>query len=97
MMRSIYPLQMELSEGAFVAEIGTTIYYFHPTEAVTSHTTNCLEEISSRGTPSVAKYLTPLTFLNMFDHSSYSKTFVKYVKLYAYIKIYLTMNQMIGK
>ena len=41
------------------------------------------------------EYLTPLTFLNMFDHSSYSKTFVKYVKLYVYIKVYLTMNQMI--
>ena len=48
-------------------------------------------------TPSVPKYLTPLTFLNMFYRSSYSKTFVKYVKLYVYIKVYLTMNQMIGK
>ena len=25
------------------------------------------------------------------------KTFVKYVKLYVYIKVYLTMNQMVGK
>ena len=33
----------------------------------------------------------------MFDHSSYSKTFMKYVKLYVYIKIYLSMNQMIEK
>ena len=33
----------------------------------------------------------------MFDRSSYSKTFMNYVKLYIYIKIYLTMNQMIGK
>ena len=33
----------------------------------------------------------------MFDRSSYSKIFVRYVKLYAYIKIYLTMNQMIEK
>jgi hypothetical protein len=33
----------------------------------------------------------------MFDRSYYSKTFVKYVKLYVYIKVYLTMNQMIGK
>jgi hypothetical protein len=30
----------------------------------------------------------------MFDRSSYSETFVKYVKLYAYMEIYLTMNQM---
>ena len=36
-------------------------------------------------------------FLNMFDRSSYSKTFVKYVKLYVYIKVYLTMNQMVVK
>ena len=48
-------------------------------------------------TPSLPKCLTLLTILNMFDHSSYSKIFVKYVKLYAYIKVYLTMNQMIGK
>ncbi len=33
----------------------------------------------------------------MFDHSSYSKTFMKYVKLYVYIKVYLTMNQIIEK
>ena len=33
----------------------------------------------------------------MFYRSSYSKNFVKYVKLYAYIKIYLAMNQMIEK
>ena len=46
-------------------------------------------------TPSVPEYLTLLTFLNMFDRLSYSKTFVKYVKLYVYIKVYLTMNQMI--
>jgi hypothetical protein len=31
----------------------------------------------------------------MFDHSSYLKKFVKYVKLYVYIKVYLRMNQMI--
>ena len=55
-------------------------------------------------TPSFPKCLTPLTFFNMFDHSSYSKTFVKYVKtfvkyvkLYVYIKVYLTMNRMVGK
>ncbi len=48
-------------------------------------------------TPSVSKYLTPLTFLNMFDCSSYSKTLVKYVKLYIKIKVYLTINQTIGK
>jgi hypothetical protein len=48
-------------------------------------------------TTSFPKCLTPLIFLNIFDHSSYSKTFVKYVKLYVYIKIYLTMNQMVGK
>jgi hypothetical protein len=36
-------------------------------------------------------------FLNMFDHSSYSKMFMKCVKLYVYIKVYLTINQMIGK
>ncbi len=48
-------------------------------------------------TPSFPKYLTPLTFLNMFDYSSYLKTFVKYVKLYVCIKVYLTMNQMIEK
>ncbi|KAF2907877.1 hypothetical protein DAI22_12g133200 [Oryza sativa Japonica Group] len=29
-------------------------------------------------TPSFPKCLTPLTFLNMFDHSFYSKTFMKY-------------------
>jgi hypothetical protein len=46
---------------------------------------------------SVPKYLTLLTFLNMFNRSSYSKTFEKYVKLYVYIKIYLVINQMIGK
>ena len=33
----------------------------------------------------------------MFDYSSYSKTFVKYVKLHVYIKIYLIMNEMIEK
>ncbi len=33
----------------------------------------------------------------MFDRSCYSKKFVKYVKLYVYMKVYLTMNQMIGK
>ena len=48
-------------------------------------------------TSSFSKCLTPLTFLNMFNHSSYSKTFVKYVKLYIYIKVYLTINQMIEK
>ncbi len=48
-------------------------------------------------TPPISKYLTPLTFLNMFECSSYSKTFVKYVKLYVYIKVYLTINQMIEK
>ena len=31
----------------------------------------------------------------MFDRSSYFKKIVKYVKLYVYIKIYLTMNQII--
>ena len=36
-------------------------------------------------TPSVSNYLTPLTFYHMFDCSSYSKIFVKYVKLYVYI------------
>ena len=41
--------------------------------------------------------LTPLTFLNMFDHSSYLKIFVKCVKLYVYVKVYLTINQMIEK
>jgi hypothetical protein len=48
-------------------------------------------------TPSFPKCLTPLTFLDMFDRSSYLKTFVKCVKLYVYIKVYLTINQMIGK
>ena len=48
-------------------------------------------------TPSFSKCLTPLTFVNMFDRSSYSKTFAKYVKLYVYIKVYLTMDQIIGK
>ncbi len=43
------------------------------------------------------KCLTPLIFLNIFDRSSYSKTFVICVKLYVYIKIYLTINQMIEK
>jgi hypothetical protein len=38
-----------------------------------------------------------LIFLNIFDCSSYLKTFVKYVELYIYIKVYSTMNQMIGK
>ena len=33
----------------------------------------------------------------MFDYSSYSKNFVKYVKLYVYLKVYLIMNQMIEK
>jgi hypothetical protein len=33
----------------------------------------------------------------MFDRSSYTETFVKYVKLYIYIKVYLTINQIIGK
>ncbi len=56
-----------------------------------------LESFLLFNTPSVPRYLTLLTFLNMFDGSSYSKTFVKYVKLYVYIKVYLTMNQMIGK
>nr|AER41606.1 legume+lectins+beta+domain+containing+protein [Oryza glaberrima] len=42
-------------------------------------------------------YLTPLTFLNMFDRSFYSKTFMICVKLYVYIKVYLTINQMIEK
>jgi translation initiation factor 2 beta subunit (eIF-2beta)/eIF-5 len=41
--------------------------------------------------------LTPLTFLNMFDRSSYSKNFMKYVKLYVYIKVYLTINKIIVK
>ena len=50
-----------------------------------------------RTTPSFPKCLAPLTFSNMFDRLSYSKTFVKYVKLYVYIKVYLTMNQMVGK
>jgi hypothetical protein len=40
-------------------------------------------------TPSVPKYLMPLTFLNIYDRLSYSKSFVKYVKLYVYIKVYL--------
>ncbi|BAT15474.1 Os12g0104250 [Oryza sativa Japonica Group] len=55
-------------------------------------------------TPFVPEYLMSLTFFNIFDRSSYSKTFVKYVKtfvkyvkLYVYIKVYLTMNRMIGK
>ena len=50
-----------------------------------TNTRNCvwLPYISS-----VPKYLTPLIFLNMFDRSSYSKTFVKYVKLYVYIKVF---------
>ncbi len=51
----------------------------------------------SNTTTSVSKCLMLLTFFNMFDHSSYSKTFVKYIKLYIYIKVYLTINQMIGK
>ena len=38
-----------------------------------------------------------LIFLNMFDRLSYLKTFINYVKLYVYIKVYLTMNQMIEK
>ena len=33
----------------------------------------------------------------MFDRSSYLKKIVKYVKLYVYMKVYLTMNQMILK
>jgi hypothetical protein len=33
----------------------------------------------------------------MFHRSFYSKTYMKYVKLYVYIKAYLTMNQMIRK
>ena len=33
----------------------------------------------------------------MFNCSSYLKTFVRYVKLYVYIKVYLTMSQMVGK
>uniref|UniRef100_A0A0D9YZZ4 Uncharacterized protein n=1 Tax=Oryza glumipatula TaxID=40148 RepID=A0A0D9YZZ4_9ORYZ len=44
----------------------------------------------------VSKYFTPLTFVNMFVRLSYLKTFIKYVKLYAYIKVYLTMNQIIN-
>ena len=48
-------------------------------------------------TSSFPKYLTPLTFLNMFDRLSYSKIFVKCVKLYVFIKVYLTLNQMIEK
>jgi hypothetical protein len=48
-------------------------------------------------TPPVPKYLTHLTFLNIFDRSPYSKKIVKYVKLYVYIKLYLTMNQTIGE
>ena len=36
-----------------------------------------------------------INFKHMFDRSSYSKTFIKYVKLYAYIKIYSTITQMI--
>ena len=48
-------------------------------------------------TPSFPKCLTPLTFLNMFDRLFYSKTFVICVKLYVYIKVYLTINQMIEK
>ena len=56
-----------------------------------------MELIKQRPSEGVPPSLTPLTFLNMFDRSSYSKTFVKYVKLYVYIKVYLTMNQMMGK
>ena len=52
--------------------------------------------MDNKNTPFVPKYLTLLIFLNMPDHLSYSKTLVKYVKLY-YIKLYLSMNQMIGK
>ena len=33
----------------------------------------------------------------MFDRLFYLKNFVKYVKLYAYMKVYLTMNQIIEK
>ena len=29
----------------------------------------------------------------MFDRSSYSKKIMKYVKLYVYMKVYLTINQ----
>ncbi len=56
-----------------------------------------LKILSLSYTPSFPKYLTSLTFLNMFDRSSYSKTFVKCVKLHVYIKIYLRINQIIGK
>ena len=37
--------------------------------------------------------------IDFFKHaySSYLKTFVKCVKLYVYIKVYLTINQMIEK
>ena len=52
---------------------------------------------SIRPTPYLPKCLTPLTFLNMFDRSFYLKTFVICVKLYVYIKVYLTINQMIEK
>ena len=38
------------------------------------------------------KYLTPLIFLYMFDRLSYSKTFMKCVKLYVYVKVYLIIN-----
>ena len=48
-------------------------------------------------TPSFFKCLTPLIFLNMFDRLSYPKTFVNCVKLYLSIKVYLTINQTIGK
>jgi hypothetical protein len=33
----------------------------------------------------------------MFDRKSYLNFFIKYVKLYVYIKVYLAMNQMIEK
>ena len=48
----------------------------------------------NKHTPSVCKYLTLLIFLSMFNRSSYSKSFVKYViYIYIYTKVYLTMNK----
>ena len=47
-------------------------------------------------TPSVPKYLTSLAFLNMFDRSSYLKSFVNIIKNLSSV-VYLTMNQMIGR
>jgi hypothetical protein len=45
-----------------------------------------VKETKYTSIPFVPKYLTPLTFLNMYDRSSYLITFMKYVKLYVYIK-----------